>query len=616
MIFDSLKNRLSSPPLWISYASAFLATGFILYKSVYQSSNQLNDTVGLVILVLLLGLAFHSVSNWSILFVGLLTALLFFPPLYWLWRTGQYDTTAIAGLLPIQDMITYYGDSLRLHYGLPLSVFSTRRPLFAGFFSIILRLTDESLQQAHILLVALVVISVIFLALEIRKTYGGFTAMIVVVIIYYCYKGYGFIGKVMTEHLGLSLGLLALALFLRGMRLSKIWVLALGLFTLTVALNARAGAFFTIPALVIWGAYYNSDRKFSLIQSVAFFLAVAGGFLSNYLVVRGIGNTQGVPFENFGETVYGLVTGYRGWAALYIDHPGVRARDAWVYVFEILREHPENLLIGIFRAYADYLKPETMFRFLYFPPASQAVTSYLLYGCTLLGVYWIVTRSKDREFFGWMLLGVLASIPFVPPSDDGIRALTATIPFSALISAVPFSHSLDKSSNKTDVTRGLQGFTLGLLALVIIGPFFIRFIPEPLIQVPPLSCQEGKTPLAIWVKDGSYVQLIDNDARSYSFVPNLRVRDLRKSIIRNPFDFLNEISPVVRRMEAGQSILVSLDYYQLTEDSKAIMVIAPSELVQIGQINRLCANHIVTDTYGMIPLYLEQSLDPADFVVE
>ncbi|MFM8425599.1 MAG: hypothetical protein ACKOBL_10520, partial [Chloroflexota bacterium] len=72
----------------------------------------------------------------------------------------------------------------------------------------------------------------------------------------------------------------------------------------------------------------------------------------------------------------------------------------------------------------------------------------------------------------------------------------------------------------------------------------------------------------------------------------------------------------IRRVEGGNSILVSLDYYQLTDDSKVIMVIVPSDFVQIGQINRICAHFFVADTYGKILLYLEQSLDPADYVVE
>lgn len=616
-MFFFLKNRQYAFPVWISIVSAFMAAGFIIYKSVYQAPHQLNDIIGVVMLVILLGLAFHSISSWSNVLAGMLITLLFFPPLYWLWRSGQYDTTAIAGLLPVQDMIQYYSDSLRLHYGSRLSIFSTRRPLFAGFFSVILKFTDDNLQQTLVLVTALVVISVIFLAIEIKKTYGGFTAMFVVVIVYFCYKGYGFIGKVMTENLGLSLGLLALAFFLRGMRVARIGSLAIGLFVLTVALNVRAGAFFVIPALVVWGAFHNSESKFSLKQAMIFLSSAAGGFFVNYLVVRGIGNTQGVPFENFGETVYGLVTGYRGWPSFYIDHPGRMARDAWPFILEILRKNPENLLIGIFRAYVDYFKPETMFRFLYFSSKSQTMVSYLLFGFTFLGIYWVFSRSENRKgFYLWMLLGILVSIPFVPPSDDGIRALTVTIPFSALVLALPFSHQLEENITQTDNRRSLHAFTIGLLTLAVAGPLFIRYFPEQPPQISPLACTEGATPLAVWAKEGSYVRLVDNDAIPYSFVPDLRIRDLRESIVKNPFDFFNEISPVIRRVEGGNSILVSLDYYQLTDDSKVIMVIVPSDFVQIGQINRICAHFFVADTYGKILLYLEQSLDPADYVVE
>jgi len=595
----------------IAFISTFL---FIYYKSIYQPDSYLNDFFSLLILFALFSLTFIYKTKWGDLPRVALVFLLFGAPLYWLWRSGQYDTTAIAGIIPIQDMMQYYSDALLLHYGLPLSVFSSRRPLFAGFLSVILKATNENLQLALIVMAVIVVISVLYLAFEIRKVYGSTTAVLVLILIYYCYKGYGFIGKTMTEQLGLPLGVLALALFLQGLRVNKIPPLLLGLLTLTVALNARAGAFFVVPAIIIWGSFHNPEGKFSIIQAAMFLGSAITGFFLNYLILQGIGNSQGILFENFGHTLYGLTTGYRGWLSLYIDHPGSSGRDAWQYIFDVLRKDPGSMLSGILLAYADYLKPETMFRFLYFPPRSQTAVSYILFGCTVLGVLRLFKMPKAGGFLLWVLLGIFASIPFTPPIDDGIRALTATIPFSVLILGLPFSQTMENLDIKMSGVRSLHAFTLGLLVLSIVGPLLIRFNPEPLPNIDPIVCAKGTSQVALWAKPGSYIRLVDDDFISHSMIPDLRVHDLRVSTAKNPYDFLGKISPIFRRLKAGQSILASINLYEISQESTAIILITPTELVQVNQINRFCAKHIVTDSYGAIRMYLEKSLNPADLL--
>lgn len=603
-----MKLKLRLLPL----AAAIAAVSFIYYKSVYQSPDQLNDFIGMILLISLLGLFFHSNSTWVDIAAPFLIAFLFFPPLYWLWRSGQYDTTAIAGLIPIQDMLQYYGDALLLQYGYRLALFSSNRPIFISFLSFILKITNNNLQLTLVVLTIFVIISVIFLAFEVKKSFGGFTAMTVVVMIYYCYKGYGFIGKIMTEQLGLPLGALALALFLHGLRKNKLPSLLLGLLTLTVALNTRAGAFFVIPAVIFWGTFFYSEKGFSFRNALAFSSAALVGFLLNFLIVKGIGNLEGVPFENFGHTFYGLIHGYRGWPALLIDHPNSRGRDAWPYILETLRSHPENLPLGIMRAYFDYLTPKTMFRFLYFSRETQTLVSSFLYGCTILGIWRLFRLSSIKSFFLFILAGIFLSIPFVPPIDDGIRALTATIPFSALLLALPLS--IDKRIDDIEQFGWLHGYTLLFIFFIFTGPFLVRFNPVPKPTPDPINCPENTIPVVFWVKQGSFVRLVENESRSYSFVPDLRVRDFREATAKNPFDFLNEISPIFRRMEPNQTILAAHNLYNLSEYSKPFMLIAPTNLVKIGQINQYCAYHIVTDSYGPIDLFLEYSLDPGDFL--
>lgn len=599
---------------WLPIASFITAIGFIFYKSIYQSPNQLNDLIGFILLISLLGAFFNSKSAWVDITAPIVITFLFFPPLFWLWRSGQYDTTAIGGLIPIQDMLQYYGDALLLQYGYRLALFSSNRPIFISFLSFILKITHNNLQITLIVLTICVIVAIVFLAFEIKKTFGGFTAMTVVVTLYYCYKGYGFIGKIMTEQLGLPLGALALALFLQGLRKNKLSSLLLGLLTLTIALNTRAGAFFVIPAIIFWGAFFYSKKGFSFPYALAFTSAAIAGFLLNFIIVKWIGNPDGVPFENFGHTFYGLVHEYRGWPALLKDHPNSRGRDAWPYIIETLSEHPENLPFGIMKAYLDYFTPKTMFRFLYFPREMQTLVSFFLYGFTILGIWKLFQLSSVKSFFLCVLFGIFVSIPFVPPIDDGIRALTVTIPFSALILAIPLSTEKTDKEDQIERFGWLQGYTLLYIFFIFTGPFMVRYNPEAIPLPTPIDCPKNTIPVAFWVRQGTFVRLVENGSKPYSFVPDLQVRDFRESIAKNPLDFLNEISPIFRRMEPKQTILAAHNLYGISEYSKPFMLIVPTDMVQIEQINNYCAYHLVTDGYGPIDLFLEYSLNPDDFL--
>ncbi len=607
----NLPKMISSDWFFIFIAIASLF--FVLYKSIYQSDRQLNDLPNIIILIILFGLTFSHQGKWSDRIGIILIFLLFLSPLYWLWRHAHYDTSVIAGILPIGDPLQYYGDALRLHYGFPLSALSSRRPLFMGFLSVILKFTGDNLQITLIILAILVTLAVAFLALELKKTFGATTAMTVVTIVYYCYKGHGYIGKTYTEQLGLLLGTLSLALFIQGIRLKKNAHLLLGLLTLTLALNARAGAFFIIPAIIIWKAFDNENHRFSLRQFVFFSFIALLGFALNFLVLKVIGNSQGVPFENLGSTMYGLVTGYRGWTSLYLDHPNVRDAGAWPHIVGALQQHPENFVLGIFRAYADFFTPNTMFQFLYFSPGPQRVSAYFLYVCSLVGLIRLVRMSgKNKSFLLFSLGGIFLSIPFVPPSDEGIRALTATMPFFALLPAIAFSkiHQIKTQQIIHDKKQiFVTGFTLAIIMLVILGPLMIWAYAKPVAKVANIVCPQDTTPVSMWVSSGSLVRLVSNDSIQSSLVPNLRVKDIRLAIQKNEFDYFDEGSSLLRNLESGKTILIGHNLFELSHnpDTNVIWLIAPTHQVHQEKINFFCTRLLAIDNFGSTPIFSAES---------
>ena len=205
--------------------------------------------VGLL-LVIFLGLAFAKKGIlWDTVNL-ILILVLFSLPLIYKWQTAKFDGVMFGGLLPWADANGYYTGAQRLMEGSYLTEFATRRPLFTGFFTILLVATRNNLQVSLAILAALNGLATFLAAREIQKAHNAFVAAGFVAICYWYYCAIA--GTAMTENLGFCFGTIALAFLIRGIERNKLGKIGYGLFLLTIALSIRAGAFFILPALLLW----------------------------------------------------------------------------------------------------------------------------------------------------------------------------------------------------------------------------------------------------------------------------------------------------------------------------------------------------------------------------
>src|SRR5258708_28535574 len=216
-----------------------------------------------------------------------------------LWETGQSQSTVLNGIVPLFDASRYYSDALRLIAGQDLSSFSARRPLFAGLFAVLLTISGRNLMVALAILAATTAAACYLAAREIQRTHGAEAAVLVLTILYLFYRYNN--GLVMSEGLGLSLGVLGFALIWRGASELQQRLVWFGLFVSTLALNARAGAFFVLPFVLVWGGWIfsrpaNTNFLKFVIPGLA---AIGGGFLAHWLVVPPLPLSLGVLFFNF-----------------------------------------------------------------------------------------------------------------------------------------------------------------------------------------------------------------------------------------------------------------------------------------------------------------------------
>jgi hypothetical protein len=510
------------------------------------------------------------------------------------WRIQGFDRDgfSIAGVLPTSDANGYFTGAIKILYGQDISSFAARRPLFVTFLSVILFLTGQNLALSLIVLAALTAVAILLLASEVRNSFGVLPAALVALLMVYCYSG-RFAGKFLTEQLGIPLGMLSLCMLLRAIRQNQFQLAAWGLFILTIALNARAGAMFVLPVLILWRVTQTGRSKLAVKQFFILCGIVGLGFLINYWVLRSVSDPTNIPFANFGSTLYGIATGYRGWRAWYQDYPGGSEAEAFKISLTIIKDSPMLFLTGIFRAYRAFLQPQYFFSFLYLPDSQLTPAAYLLSALTVIGV-WRLVKNRHQPFSRMMLFvlaGILLSVPFAPPSDDAIRAMTATTSYLALLAGSAFIHfQVDTSSENPSVSlSGSDRYAIyfsGLLILITIaGWVFLRGA----LQVPAqrAACNPDEQPITMTITGTSYINIVKNNQQDMSFLPNIRKADSLKNLSSFP---TRDIWNILRKMTPDQTLIFGLNFAGEQPDSKPIWLVVPTSSVQnFNGPNTFCA---------------------------
>jgi hypothetical protein len=306
------------------------------------------------------------------------------------------------------------------------------------------------------------------------------------------------------------------------------------------------------------------------------------------------------------------VTGYRGWRAYRGDYPDLTMSDAVPISIQLIQNHPWTFMSGIFQAYRDFVNPTRFFSFLYVPDKELPLLAYVMAILLIVGIARLV--RVRRTILGQMLLsviaGILLSVPFAPPIDDGIRAMMVTAPFWVLIVGLSFA-DLSKVSQvypgewKLAFPRwsGLLLFSLLMLASVTLGWLLVWGAFQP--AVAESQCGAGEHSISLLTSPGSYVHVVKNNASSRSWHPDLRREDVRA----NAKNFSGLYSyDALSRMQAGQSLLFGLNLAE--EGNKDFLwLIVPTETIKTPKgINSFCAVKTGQPQLDQASFYVESRL--------
>lgn len=572
---------------------------YVFYAGFYDLPPILTNMS--VFISIFLGLSLILIWN-NIYFNALFLILclgLFFLPLTWLWRGLEFDFNVLMGIFPFNDGMYYLKDAYRLLVGLNATMAPNGRPLYIGMLAFLMWSFGNNLQAALALFCAVTAISIYLLVLEIREIAGPFSAGMTATILFYF--SLSFIGRVYTESLGLAFGALALSMLLKGARKTSRASLIFGSFSLSLALNVRAGAFFTLGALLLW-AWGNRTL---IGKSVLFGMmsAICMGFLMNIAVLKLIGGPDGMMFSNYGHTLYGLASGYKGWAYIYTIHPEFNNEtNVFPYAFELILKRPSSLLIGMLLSYKDYFTPEKMFTLMRFR-AQQSLVSWILYLISIIGLYRLIKLSKTLHFslVLYLLGGILFSVALIPPVDDGLRALIATHPVNALIAGMAFSLTKDGKQEYPGKKMFLSEIFMIFLTIVCgIGPLIVISFPRLIPSLPSLNCPKGTKQISVIVSPGSYINIVKR-GKPFGFIPYIRKEDIKTRFDsyhyqqNHPFVLteFESFEEVVKKLQDGDTILMGFDLAERNiKDGSGHLVFLITRTVQIhnfGGINNFCA---------------------------
>ena len=535
-----------------------------------------NSLTPVLIVIALLFYPAYRLSGWIRTLTSLsLTLILFALPISALWNSGISDGFIIGGLLPTGDAGGYYWEARRvLEFG-NMSAWGSRRPLFSGVLATLLGLTQQNLQLTLAILVAITAISCFLAAREVQRSHGTAAGLMVITILFLFYRR--FIGYTMTESLGLALGAVGFAILWRGTRQRQISYCLVGILLVTLALNARAGAFFILPALILWGSWsFRGTARFSWRFLLGGASVVLLGFILNSILLKVIGSADSMAFSNFSYTLYGLIVG-GGWTQVIQDHPELSsmsdteaAQKIYALAFEALRANPFALVTGSLRAWEEFLFKDYVFSFI-----PDLKTNFFL---QILSVIALLNSSRcwrepNDSLIVVATLGILASVPCVPPWDaDGMRAYAATIPFIATLPVMGFEfiaknlewHQLVKVPLKDTSSQYLLVFSLICAGFVFVAPITTKvFSRTP--QLDEISCPVGTKAIHLRISSGSSINLVADNSIRKTHMPNVRLTDFRDGLLKTHHNIDPDVVKELTSLSASTNLISMMNWSDLNQ---------------------------------------------------
>ena len=386
----------------------------------------------------------HGQRFGFVIFCALLVGAIGF--LFSRWTTGRTVSLAVAGFYQISDASAYWVcanfllDPASSEHGFPLGGWCQRRAIYSTLLAGISWVSMHNIFIA-LLVQASIVVGAIYAVIRRSVVVSGIAGMALCAWLFFQYATWDVFALTMTEVAGLTFGCLGLALLLiAAERRSLMWMTG-GVAAMSFALNARAGAFFVLPALVLWACILarTCDRPIWRWLALAS-LASLAGFALQVLLVAAAGGDPGGSQGNFSYVLYGLSVGGKGWGQVLIDHPMVAvsdlsmSRQIYAWAWENVTANPGLFLRGLGENLVLYFDQGTC--------GFNRMGAWSMFFKTCWWLAWIplLRRRRDPRYslIALCSLAVFLSAPLLL-GDGGARVFAASQAIDLVQISIGFS---------------------------------------------------------------------------------------------------------------------------------------------------------------------------------
>lgn len=441
------------------------------------------------------------------------------------------DGIVVGGIIPYSDANNFLREASRLVEGQNLTAWATR-PLSASYLAGHLYIAGDHVALALALAGIFSAAAIGLAAMEVRKTMGLLAATLWTwLLLVYCRR---YIGQMLSEHAGIAFGAMGVALLMRAFAANAVRCLWPGLFLLSLALNARAGAMLMLPVLVAgatWRWQYSGRIRVLVLAT----LSVAAGFILSIGFKGLVGSPGGRLMANYHDHLYGMVFG-GNWQQPAADIPNYNQMAPAERVAEIdrrivaaVKANPSVIWRAAARNWSDFFTRSKAalgpFSFFMHPN-----TEYVLLALSALGLLWsLALGHRLSPLILAAGVGIVFSVPFLPPPDaDRMRAYAATMPIMFLIPAFSLggwrawrerraSSMSDSSRSAPGAPSGANGDSSALLycvlpylAVMLLVPLFARIV-APMGPAISLRDKGAASELTLDVNRATWIDLVPSD---------------------------------------------------------------------------------------------------------
>jgi hypothetical protein len=395
---------------------------------------------------------------------------------------GTYS--ALNGVIPYSDANGYLAGGQYFREMGYFDYWNMRRPLNALFFAFRLNITGGNFWYVMGIQVGLCAVALTLYLKVLHDHLRGLAPFfaLVFVIIY----ANDFLHTTLSETLGLTLGLFSFVLLWNGYHDRNRFIFCLGTAALTIALSARAGPNFIIPALflLVYLQPFSSSQWKDLLWCVISF-GIPFVLMMKLSSLFGNPNMEGAAYANFSHTLFGLVSGGKTWTHAYNDSyvsalladktEAEAAQILYQESWRAFKSNPFHIFVGMGKNLIGF----TGYFFKIFAVGSGIVKyiSTIINALMMIFIGFKIYTNRlrfPREFLFLAIItaGIFASSCIIWV-DGHIRPFAVAIPFMGALLGFAFAGAPQKRQTSFGNVPAI-----GFVSFVVLGSVFNGYMPS------------------------------------------------------------------------------------------------------------------------------------------